>query len=190
MIYLKTGQPGHGKTLRAIWQALQFVKEGRPVYACGVRGLKYTECGFIELKDPTRWMNCPPRSVILMDECYRVFPKRGGTAKVPEHVDKMATHRHDGYDFILVCQSPSKQIDVFLHDLIDHHEHIRRKFGFKKAVILWWDRFEPNVRRSDSKKFWAYPKEVMSRNLYVSTEQDTTERRIPWYFWALGVGAT
>lgn len=184
MIYLKTGQPGHGKTLRAIEMALEFQAKGREVYACGVRGLKYADAGFHELTDATKWQDLPDGSVVLIDECYTVFPRGGATAKVPDFIEKLATHRHRGFDFILVCQQASKQLHPFIQGLVDQHEHIRRKFGFKKAIILSWDRYESNTRNSDSKKFWSYPNALMRRNLYESTVQDTTEKRIPWWLWA------
>lgn len=185
MIYLVTGQPGHGKTLLAVQTALQFVAKGREVYAHGVRGLKYGEAGFHELADAKKWQDCPDGSVFLIDECYTVFPKGGGTAKVPDYIEKLATHRHRGFDFILVCQQASKQLHPFIQGLVDQHQHVRRKFGFKKAIILSWDRYESNPRVSDNKKFWSYPSALMKRNLYESTVQDTTEKRIPWWAYAL-----
>lgn len=187
MIYLKTGQPGHGKTLRAVQMALEFKAKGREVYAHGVRGLKYADAGFHELTDATKWQDLPDGAVIFIDECYTVFPKGGGTAKVPDFIEKLATHRHRGFDFILVCQQASKQLHPFIQGLVDQHEHIRRKFGFKKSVILTWDRYESNTRNSDSKKLWSFPGALMKRNLYESTVQDTTEKRIPWWLWAFPV---
>lgn len=187
MIYLKTGQPGHGKTLRAVQMALEFKAKGREVYAHGVRGLKYAEAGFHELPDPTKWQDLPDGAVIFIDECYTVFPKGGGTARVPEFIEKLATHRHRGFDFILVCQQASKQLHPFIQGLVDQHEHIRRKFGFKKSVILSWDRYESNTRNSDSKKLWSFPSALMKRNLYESTVQDTTEKRIPWWIFAFPI---
>lgn len=187
MIYLITGQPGHGKTLRAIELACNFVTAGREVYAHGVRGLNHNAAGFKELPDPKNWQDLPDGSVILLDECYTVFPTRSGASKVPPHVEAMATHRHRGFDFIIIAQQAQKQIDGFLLGLVERHEHVRRKFGFKKAVILWWDKFSPNVNNSDTRKFWAYPEKIMKRELYESTVVDTTERKIPWFYYALPV---
>ncbi|GAA0708517.1 hypothetical protein ISN75_10655 [Dyella marensis] len=189
MIYLKTGQPGHGKTLRAISQALEFKAKGREVFVAGVRGLKHADAGFHELADPRKWQDCPDGSVILLDECYQWFPKGGSTARIPDYIQAMATHRHRGFDFILVCQQASKQLHPFIVGLVEHHEHIRRKFGFKKAVILWWDRYSDNVKKSDTKKFWSYPSAVMKRGLYESTSLDTTQKNIPWYVYALPLSA-
>lgn len=187
MIYLITGQPGHGKTLRAIELADKFKQNGRDVYAHGVRGLRYNEAGFHELPDPTKWPDLPDGSVILLDEAYTCFPTRGSSKAVPKHVELMATHRHRGFDFIIIAQQASKQIDGFVLGLVERHEHVRRKFGLKKAVILWWDRYTTNLKVSDTKIFWIYPRKLMARNLYESTVQETTQRKVPWFFIALPI---
>ena len=185
MIFLETGQPGHGKTLRAMQLALEYQAKGREVYVHGVRGLKYGETGFHQLVDPRKWQDLPDGAVIVIDECYSAFPRRAPGAKVPDYVEAMATHRHRGFDFILICQQAKQQLDIFILGLIDRHEHIRRRFGLRKSVILWWDKFSENLNDSNTKIIWSFPKSVMDRNIYESTVQDTTERKIPWYIWAL-----
>lgn len=185
MIYLVTGQPGHGKTLRSVQMALEYKAKGRAVYAHGIRGLDYAASGFFPLDDPKEWEKLPDGSVVLLDECYSVFPRRAPGAKVPGYVDAMARHRHRGFDFILICQQARQQIDLFLLGLVDHHYHVRRKMGIKGALILEWDQFSENTKDSQIKKPWKYPRDLMDRNLYESTTQDTTRVRVPWYIWAL-----
>jgi hypothetical protein len=185
VIYLISGQPGHGKTLRAVQMALEYKAQGRAVYAHGIRGLDYAAAGFFPLDDPKKWEDLPDGSVIVLDECYGVFPRRAPGAKVPGYVDAMARHRHRGFDFILICQQARQQIDLFLLGLVDRHYHVRRKMGMKGALILEWDEFSENTKNSDIKKPWKYPRDLMQRNLYESTTQDTTRVRVPWYIWAL-----
>lgn len=187
MIYLISGQPGHGKTLRAMQLALEWQAKGRDVYVHGVRGLKAGEAGFFELEDPRKWQDLPDGSVIVLDECYGAFPRRSPGAKVPDYVDAMARHRHRGFDFILICQQAKQQMDGFLLGLVDWHEHVRRRFGLQKSIILSWDKFTENTNDSTTKKLWAFPKDVMRRELYESTTQDTTQKKIPWFYYALPV---
>jgi hypothetical protein len=187
MIYLETGQPGHGKTLRAMQLALEFKAKGRAVYVHGVRGLDYVKSGFFPLDDPKQWQDLPDGAVIVIDECYSTFPRRMPGAKVPAYVEAMATHRHRGFDFILICQQAKQQLDTFILGLVDRHEHIRRKFGLKSAVILTWDEFSENTKNSQIKKPWKYPADVMRQNLYESTVQDNTQIKVPWFVWALPV---
>lgn len=193
MIYQYTGQPGHGKTLQAINRALEFKKQGRTVYVCNVRGFDYEKTGMekMEPADFIDWMNfLPDGAVCLVDECYEkgMLTKRSASQKLPEHVERLGTHRHRGIDFIFVCQSPDKQMDTFVHDLIEEHVHVRRKFGTHFQNLRTFDRFERNPEKSIPlvTKRVRFPKHVFG--LYKSTELDTTEKKIPWYMWAFGVG--
>ena len=103
-------------------------------------------------------------------------------------MERLATHRHHGLDFIFVCQSPDKQVDSFVHDLIERHVHVRRRFGTNFQHLRTFDRYERNPEKATplTIKRTALPKHVFG--LYKSTELDTTERRIPWYIIALTLG--
>ncbi len=184
MIHEITGQPGHGKTLYALYLALQFVKEGRAVYAHGVKDLKYGPTGFIALDDPRAWEALPDNSVVLIDECYSTFPNRNMATTPPPYVEAMARHRHRGFDFLLVHQQPN-QVDPFVRGLVDRHTHVRRKFGMNAAVLKEWDYSSPNPLKDEPlrKPLWRYPKAVY--DLYTSATMHTVKRRIPWYVWAL-----
>lgn len=193
MIYQFTGQPGHGKTLHAIKRALEFRDKGRMVYVCNVRDFDYEKAGCqrMEPADFRNWMEfLPDGAVCLVDECYEkdMLPKRAASQKLPEHVERLATHRHKGLDFIFVCQSPDKQMDIFVHDLIEEHVHVRRKFGTQFVNLRKFDRFERNPEKSTPLVVvrQRLPKEIFG--LYKSTELDTTEKKIPWYMYAMGIG--
>lgn len=193
MIYQYTGQPGHGKTLHAIDHLLKFKDEGRLVYACNIRDFDYHKTGVLEMTpaDFCNWMEfLPDGAVALVDECYEhgMLPKRPNSTKVPEHVEQLAKHRHRGIDFIFVCQSPDKQCDVFVHDLIERHIHVRRRFGTSFVQLRIFDRFEANAEKAVPlvNKRVRLPKRPMGT--YKSTELDTTQRNIPWYYIALWVG--
>lgn len=192
MIYWYTGQPGHGKTLQAINKALEFQKKGRIVYVCNVRDFDYAKTGMLEMKPEQfrDWMNfLPDGAVALVDEAYEhgMLPKRPPSAALPPHVEQLAKHRHRGLDFIFVCQSPDKQVDVFVHDLIEEHVHVRRRFGTSFQHLRTFDRFERNPEKGHplTIKRTRLPKHVFG--LYKSTELDTTEKKIPWYFIALPI---
>lgn len=193
MIYWFTGQPGHGKTLHAIDRLLEFKAQGRAVYACNIREFNYEKAGVLpmtpeEFKD---WPNfLPDGAVALVDEAYEhgMLPKRAPGSKVPEHVEQLAKHRHRGLDFIFVSQSPDKQCDQFVHDLIERHVHVRRRFGTQYVHLREFDRFEANAEKAIPlvNRRGLLPKRP--RGLYKSTELDTTERKIPWYYIAFFLG--
>lgn len=192
MSYWFTGQPGHGKTLHAIERLLEFKDQGRIVYACNIREFDYAKTGVLEMT-PEQFRDwptfLPDGAVALVDEAYEhdMLPKRAPGAKVPHHVEQLAKHRHRGLDFIFVSQSPDKQCDQFVHDLIERHVHVRRRFGTQFVQLREFDRFEARAEKATPlvNRRRKLPKRPMG--LYKSTELDTTERRIPWYVIALPI---
>lgn len=192
MIYQYTGQPGHGKTLHALLQALEFKDEGRTVYAVNVRDLDHAKSGLLPMT-PEQFRDwpafLPDGAVCLVDECYEhdMLPKLGPGVKLPHHIEQLAKHRHRGLDFIFVCQSPAKQMHTFVHDLIERHTHVRRRFGMNFVHLRIFDRYEPRPEKAHPLilKRTRLPKRP--QGLYKSTELDTTERKVPWYYYAAGV---
>lgn len=203
MFYQYTGQPGHGKTVLAIEFALEMKEKAdrlhaedpskhpvRELYVCNVRDFNHGTCGALDLtpEELRNWHSDPrfDHAIILVDEAYEhgMFPRRPPGRPVPDHVQLVAKHRHRGIDFVMICQSPKKQMDDFLHDLIEEHYHIRRRYGMPFVHIKRWDRYEPNPDKADplTTKRRGYPKQIFK--LYTSTKYDTSEKRIPWFYWA------
>jgi hypothetical protein len=203
MFYQYTGQPGHGKTVLAIEFALEMKAKAdklheqdpakhplRELYVCNVRDFNHGACGALDLTpDEVKGWHADPRfdhAIMLIDEAYEhgMFSRRPPGRPVPEHVQQVAKHRHRGIDFVMICQSPKKQMDDFLHDLIEEHYHIRRRYGLPFANVKRWDRFESNPDKAESltTSRRRYPKHVFK--LYTSTKYDTSEKRVPWFYWA------
>jgi zona occludens toxin len=194
MISLNTGLPGHGKTLRVIWFVQRYVEAEnkrlaaeaeaagteplvRQVYYSGIKDLSlpWIEC------DSTKWFELPPGSIIVVDECQKVFPCLPSGAKRPDHYTKLATHRHDGFDLFFITQQPSL-LDNFARALCESHSHSVRKFGMQRATIYKWDMVQQQPRSLAAQKSalvesWSYPKEVYG--YYKSAEVHTVIRRIP-----------
>lgn len=184
-IYLVTGQPGHGKTAYAIDKAFKFQKEGREVYAQGVKDLDYEKAGWKCIEDPTDWQSLPDGSVVLLDECYSVFPNRNPGSKVPAHVEAMARHRHRGFDFILIAQQ-ALQLDPFLKGLFEEHVHVRQTSILRsKTKLKRWNQFQSNIQaKCDDTIDWIRPKYVF--DYYTSTTKVTTKRSMPmWMRWLI-----
>lgn len=187
MIYWYTGQPGHGKTLHAIDHAIDYRNAGRLVYVCNVRGFKHDEARMLEMtpEEFCDWPNfLPDGAVCVVDEAYEhgMLPKRRPGSTVPHHVEQLAKHRHRGLDFIFVSQSPDRQCDDFVQDLIERHVHVRRRFGLPYAHLRTFDRYEKNPEKVTPLvlKRVKLPKRPMG--LYESTVMDTSEKSIPWYY--------
>ncbi len=206
MYYQFTGQPGHGKTVLALKFALDMKAKAdklheenpakhplRQLYVCNVRDFNAGKAGAIELHPDQlkRWHELPEfdGAIILVDEAYEhgMFPKRAPGSLVPEHVKQVAKHRHRGIDFVMICQSPARQQDDFLHDLIEEHYHVRRQYGLPFVRIKRFDRFERNPVKAQplTNTRTGYPKDVFK--LYTSTKYDTSEKRVPWFFYAIAL---
>lgn len=185
---LVTGQPGHGKTAWAIDHAFNLKKEGREIYASGIKDFDYERAGFHFLDSPERWQDLPDGSVVLLDECYTVFPNRNPGAKVPDHVEAMARHRHRGFDFILIAQQ-GLQLDPFLRGLYEQHVHVRQTSVLRsKTKLKRWNQYQGNVNGvCNDVVDWLRPKYVF--DYYTSTTKITTKRHLPmWLRWlAIGV---
>lgn len=194
MIYLLTGQNGHGKTLRALEMALAFVAEHRDVYVVKgdeqeprVRGLDLEKTGFKWVSSFSEWRSLPDGSVVLVDECWRDIPARGPGQKGPDWENELAVHRHRGFDFILITQQGS-QISTFVRGLVHEHTHVRRKFGFNRSTLNTWDHFQASPLSSSEikdarAKSWKYPKKIFA--LYKSAEVHTVKKSLPWQVYAI-----
>jgi len=139
---------------------------------------------------------CDPRftnAIMLIDEAYehQMLPKRPPSSALPRHVERIAKHRHHGLDIIGVCQSPDTQCDAFVRDLIEEHVHVRRLFGTNRVQLRIFDKFEAQAEKRTPlrSKIIHLTKGKKSVGTYKSTVFDTTERRIPWYYYAAGIGA-
>lgn len=189
MIELITAVPGSGKTLYTIAKITEKAKkEDRQVYYSGIplteEGRAAT--GWLELDDPLKWFELPPLSIVIIDECQRIFPKRPNGAPVPKHVSQFETHRHLGIDVYLITQGP-KLLDTHIRDLIGRHVHLNRIFGMQAAKVFGWDgcQIAPesnNVKANclDVQRF-IYPKQVYS--WYKSAEAHTHKVKIPRKVW-------
>lgn len=186
MIVVTTGVPGAGKTLWAItWVKAKAEKENRPVYYSGIADLKlpWIEC------DPQKWMDCPPNSIIVIDECQRVFRPRAHGSNVPDFVAKLETHRHMGVDIVLITQHPML-IDSNVRRLCGLHFHVVRSWGRAKATVHEWptikENCDKNGQREDSVRHeFSYPK--ANFGLYKSAEVHTHKARIPYHVWFIAL---
>lgn len=178
MITLFTGLPGNGKTLFALWMIkAKAEKEQREVYYHNINELTlpWTVC------EPTKWMDLPHGSIIVIDEAQDIFPRKANGAVMPEHYNELAKHRHRGHDIFLITQHPTL-LDNFVRQLVGQHYHSIRKFGLARATIYEWSAANPTPQNPSSHKTavslkWPYPKEVY--DWYKSAEVHTVKRAIP-----------
>lgn len=179
-ISLFSGLPGHGKTLRCLYEVEKLRKAtNREVYYWNIKDLALP---WKPLEDARKWYEVPDGSIVVIDEAWEIFPKRGPSAAVPKHVELLATHRHRGIDIYLVAQHAANQLDHFVRGLIDGHQHTIRLFGAERSRVHKWSRLgDPtdyhSLKESVTEQ-WNYPKEVYG--WYKSAEIHTVQKKIPW----------
>lgn len=126
-------------------------------------------------------MTLPKGAIILIDEAQFTFSKRPNGSRLPDFYEKLAVHRHSGYDIFLATQHPSL-LDNFVRQLVGQHYHAVRKFGLERNTIYEWSVCNPAPQSATSQKSavalkWAFPKEVYG--WYKSAEVHTVKKRVP-----------
>lgn len=198
---LVTGVEGAGKTLFAVQQADLISQENdAPVYVVNVKEadpgklpalpfdlkeMAYNEDGTPVLDELgshlPRWATLAHGSVIIVDECHKVFPARG-PGRPPAYIEMMAEGRQNGITFILLTQAPAG-IDAFLRDRIHRHYHLDRKGNLQRSTIFEFDHCEDYPRKAYAAKkdaikhFWKFPKQYYG--WYKSAKSHHFKPRIP-----------
>jgi len=142
MLVIRTGKPGHGKTLNTIREVDQSAHgQGRVVYYHNINGLKpdQLQAQWFAFEEPEKWFELPADSIIVVDEAQGWFGARDPRARPPEHITRFETMRHQGHEVHLVTQDP-RYLDVHLRRLCNSHIHYWRVF--KSSQLL---RFESEV---------------------------------------------
>lgn len=199
MITFISGLPGFGKTLFTIDYVRNYVEqeyqdalqkaidkgedpntvEKRVVYQSGISDLKLP---WLTLEEPESWHTLPEHSIIIIDECQRVFPAMPNGAKRPKHYTELDTHRHSGYDLFLITQDPVNA-DIRPRSMSERHFHLSRSYGLERSTLYEWQSVQlvsggryKNIE-GGIKKEWKFPKDVY--NLYKSAEVHTHKKRLP-----------
>lgn len=200
MIILITGTPGSGKTAHAVDLLLDMIGT-RPVFADGVTDLKieHTPCPPVsewthEAKDTSSAtgkkisFTYPPNSIVIIDECQRVFRPRSAGRAVPPEVAAFETHRHLGIDFILITQHPSL-VDSNIKRLVGKHIHIRVT-ALGRYRYEWAEVGDPDSRVSREiaqRTKYKLPKRAFDQ--YKSAELHTKHKfSIPTAVYVIGIG--
>jgi zona occludens toxin len=176
LITLITGTPGAGKTLYMVAEELPKYKD-RPLFVDGIPDLLVDHLEPLgKVEDWHLWL--PENSVLVVDEAQRIWRPRGTGSKVPDGVAAMETHRHRGADILIITQHPNL-LDPNIRRLVGRHLHVRRMFGWKRAIVYEWDAAtDPGRVTTAIKRSWAYPKKAFAN--YKSASQHTARgNRIP-----------
>ncbi|MCF7521964.1 zonular occludens toxin domain-containing protein [Neisseria sp. ZJ106] len=178
MLYLITGVPGSGKTLKMISDLMNRKDlQNRPLYLDGIPEVKgdiIPNQPIPEGESMQTWHKWAPTGAILViDECQRVFRPRPSGSKVPDYVAELETHRHKGIDIFLLTQHP-RLIDINVRSLIGHHCHIgKTNLGVRRMIE--WERFGDPQSKTDVQNAVksVYTLDKNAFGVYKSAEEHT-----------------
>ncbi|MDO1563197.1 zonular occludens toxin family protein [Neisseria sp. MVDL20-010259] len=178
MLYLITGVPGSGKTLKMISDLMNRKDlKNRPLYLDGipeVRGDIIPNLPMPEGETMQTWHKwAPTRAILVIDECQRVFRPRPSGSKVPDFVAELETHRHKGIDIFLLTQHP-RLIDINVRSLIGHHCHISKTNLGVRRMLEWESCGDPTSKTSvQSAVKSVYTLDKKAFGVYRSAEEHT-----------------
>jgi len=206
MITIKSGVPGSGKTqsmvaeLMAMCEDMQKTGVYRPIYT-NITGLDPAVIphkkmhdmpgpGVAFVRDPglqytIDWMDCPPESIVVIDEAQDNGYEGLSTQKaVPLHVANFATHRKNfGLDIWLITQHP-KLLHVAARRQCGKHQHYERKFGFQSSFCTEWHACEDTLgsRKNATLSRFAFSKKYYKA--YQSGPAHTKQKfKFPLFFY-------
>lgn len=177
-IKLITGVPGSGKTNMAVKMILEYINEGKTVYS-DISGLQIDGVN----QPPDDYRQLPPKSVVFYDEVQKRKVYSRKFKGYDEIIESLQTHRHEGYDLVLMTQHP-KFLNTDVLVCVTEHHHLHRPMGMKFANVWMWRVAQENPNTKSSKKdcenqyIYTYRKELFS--IYRSTVEDTHSKiKIP-----------
>lgn len=127
------------------------------------------------------WRTCPDGSIFAIDEVQLVPPYNDNKNKNDDIVQELTIHRHRGFDFWFITQSPT-YLHPTIKELISCHLHITRPYWRTPKVYQYGSlRQYPNTlinKLNCESKFTFKPKDSIFK-LYKSTSIDTSKKRTP-----------
>ncbi|KAA9131969.1 hypothetical protein F3N42_07285 [Marinihelvus fidelis] len=184
MLNIITGLPGAGKTLYTLDKELPKYR-GRKIFVYGIPGLDHDHFKSQELEDPEKWYEMPEGSVIVIDEAQKVFPLRKAGSEVPKKCSEFETHRHRGFDILLLTQDATT-LDVHIRKLAGRHLHVHRLFGGHRANVYEYGNYEPKPTDRNTQRgkinLYSYKYNPAIFDHYKSADIHTVKRKLPRRF--------
>lgn len=153
MIIAFTGTPGSGKTYDAARKIIDNLRLGRVVHT-NIEGMNSPEClemikmvaglsdfglaAHLKFFEPGQteefWLHVHPGSLIVLDEVQNIFNSRDWQSRKNVMFNAWAsTHRHHGFDVVLISQSVQR-IDTAVRALLEW-TYVYRKVNFFGSLV-------------------------------------------------------
>ncbi|RXJ74326.1 hypothetical protein CS022_04555 [Veronia nyctiphanis] len=131
-----------------------------------------------KLAHPKDWLTTPRTSVIVSDEIHLYFPNRSASKEVPEAVERLSTHRHEGKDIVWISQDFAN-VDIFARKMVNRHIHF--EFLGQNRINRFSDRKLIDVHtqmKRDKADRKIIPRASHLYDSYYSTDLDTNDNKL------------
>lgn len=189
MLVIRTGLPGHSKTLNSIKEIdVEASTSGRTVYYHNIPDLAVDKlkATWFEFDQPTEWFNLPHNSIIVIDEAQGWFAPVDARKVKPPHLEEFETHRHKGFDVHLITQH-GMFLDSHVRRLAGKHIYFWRLFNGSRVSRYEFEKFTDTDKHSELKigKKSIIKLDKTFFGLYKSAVAHNTKFRPPLVFFAL-----
>jgi len=168
MLILITGVPGSGKSLYAVKLIQDYIEQNKQLLNDGQEPRElYSDIDGLNIEGvqiaPDDWRDCPDGSIVFYDECQQKYGPDGSGRSGREDIQEFETHRHRGFDIVLITQH-SKLLHAHIRRLVGRHYHVERQFGTQNAKIYQKDgqidTDKPGQLKLADSYMWSYPKKL------------------------------
>lgn len=153
MLVIRTGLPGHSKTLNSIKEIdVEASGSGRTVYYHNIPDLAVDKLKgtWYEFSEPQEWFNLPHNSIIVIDEAQGWFAPVDARKAKPPHLEEFETHRHKGFDVHLITQH-GMFLDSHVRRLAGKHIYYWRLFNGSRVSRYEFEKFTDTDKQSELK---------------------------------------
>lgn len=153
MLVLRTGLPGHSKTLNSIKEIdSEAFASSRSVYYHNIPDLSVEKlkASWFPFDDPLLWFELPENSIIVVDEAQGWFGSRDTRKEMPRHLSEFETHRHKAFDVHLITQH-GMFLDAHVRRLTGKHIYYWRLFGGNRVSRYEFEKYSDTDKTSDLK---------------------------------------
>lgn len=215
MLTLISGQPGNGKTLRAMALMVEEYERNKAANALAQSDKKWERLRSFHsniegvsfdwhtpMEAGADWRELPDGAFVIYDEAHsdgntvglehygRLFPSTGKPGESDDpRIRAMSTARHFGKDLVFVTQWPSK-LHHNVRQLVGQHIHMNRAMGLQRAGVLTWSRVQPDPyderqREKAEEEIWAFPQDLFGRYKSATLHTSSHKFRMPKKVWEL-----
>lgn len=141
--------------------------------------IEHLNLHWTQFANPHKWIELPQEAVIVIDEIQDIWGVRAAGASVPPAVEGFATHRHKGWDLVIISQD-FRDCDVYIRRRIGNHKHI---LNYGLRYLKQWEDHKL-IATDDGKALWRLGSKKITKDkrffgVYLSAVLHTHKPKLP-----------